>query len=386
MSDSEDFEVEEDLPLNQDPEYSDLIPIPQDDGPNPVVLIRYTNEFTLVHNYFRALLARDEKSERALKLTSKVIKLNSANYTAWQYRRDIIFTLDLDLFQELEFCRKVAVKSPKNYQLWWHRRLIIQAINDPSSSKNGNSNCSESTNNNTNESTSDIISEQKEMSGKKSVSFAYDMRLEKELIRKILKSDAKNYHAWSHLHWILRAYPHLFDDELQYLEKELLRLDIRNNSAWNHRHFVICNTVTYSTMDVLQKEIDFCRLKIGKVVNNDSVWYYYSDLILKQLKTFAFNCNANDVNVNGNDAWIDIRLEQIEWVRKLLETHPYCNRAVLFYVDLLTEETFANEEGLEQAIELLQLLASKLDRIRHKYYKYLIIGVEKKLTALSNKN
>ena len=34
-------------------------------------------------NYFRAVLRSEEKSQRVLDLTTEVIALNSANYTAW---------------------------------------------------------------------------------------------------------------------------------------------------------------------------------------------------------------------------------------------------------------------------------------------------------------
>jgi protein farnesyltransferase/geranylgeranyltransferase type-1 subunit alpha len=56
----------------------------------------------------------------------------------------------------------------------------------------------------------------------------------------ILKTDAKNYHTWSHRQWLLAHFDQeeLWANELPFIDR-LLADDVRNNSAWHHRFFVV---------------------------------------------------------------------------------------------------------------------------------------------------
>ena len=198
---------------------------------------------------------------------------------------------------------------------------------------------------------------------------AYDLNEEKQLLRSILKSDAKNYHAWSHYHWLLRTYK-LYEDELEYLEQKLLISDVRNNSAWNHRHFVVKQTTGFEDTKVLQREIAFCRGKIEKLAGNQSVWYYYTQIVTTYLKKAC-------------KTWNEERMEQIKWIQSVLEHQPYAPRAILFYVDLLTDKEATNKKDLCRAKELLTLLANKVDRIRYNYYNYLSKGIDEQIKGLS---
>ena len=64
--------------------WEDVVPIPQDDGgPNPLAAIAYTEEYSEAMSYLRAVMAKDEKSDRSLVLTEHIIKLNPAHYTVW---------------------------------------------------------------------------------------------------------------------------------------------------------------------------------------------------------------------------------------------------------------------------------------------------------------
>jgi protein farnesyltransferase/geranylgeranyltransferase type-1 subunit alpha len=69
---------------SDDTTWDDVVPLPQDDGgPNPLAAIAYTDEYSEAMSYLRAIMAKNEMSERALSLTEDIIDMNAAHYTVW---------------------------------------------------------------------------------------------------------------------------------------------------------------------------------------------------------------------------------------------------------------------------------------------------------------
>jgi len=120
--------------LNIPEVFKDIIPIPQDDGPNSICSISYTPEFTESMDYLRALLRLDERSERALRLTTVCLRHNPANYTTWHFRRRCLAAIskesegfDWELVEkDLVFASELGGSNPKNYQIWYHRRALLE--------------------------------------------------------------------------------------------------------------------------------------------------------------------------------------------------------------------------------------------------------------------
>lgn len=69
---------------SEDSAWSDIVPIPQDDGgPNPLAQIAYPDQYDEAMSYLRAVMAKNEFSERVLSLTEDIISMNPAHYTVW---------------------------------------------------------------------------------------------------------------------------------------------------------------------------------------------------------------------------------------------------------------------------------------------------------------
>ncbi|KAI9207929.1 uncharacterized protein BJ171DRAFT_636392 [Polychytrium aggregatum] len=211
-----------------DPVWSDITPIPQDDGPNPVVPISYYPSYRVATGYFRAIVARKEFSPRVLDLTDAILQDNPAHYTVWKYRQDTLMAINHDLEEELKYIDQMAEENPKNYQIWHHRQVVIEKLNDPS----------------------------------REIAF----------INASLAGDSKNYHAWTYRQWLVKHFS-LWNREIIDMNR-FLDEDVFNNSAWNQRYFVYSQRPEKWVPDEIHDEVKYTLMKIAIAPNNESAWSY----------------------------------------------------------------------------------------------------------------
>lgn len=67
----------------EDPAWADIDPIAQDDTTHALAPIAYPDEYVEATGYLRAVMAKNEYSERVLRLTEDIIDMNPAHYTVW---------------------------------------------------------------------------------------------------------------------------------------------------------------------------------------------------------------------------------------------------------------------------------------------------------------
>ncbi|KAK4424649.1 protein farnesyltransferase/geranylgeranyltransferase type-1 subunit alpha [Sesamum alatum] len=316
-------EERERIPMSERPEWADIRPVPQDDGPNPVVPIAYTDEFSETMDYFRAVYLADERSPRALQLTKEAIFLNSGNYTVWQFRRLVLDSLNVDLHEELHFLDQITKDNSKNYQIWHHRRWVAEKLGTHIASK------------------------------------------ELEFTREIFSQDAKNYHAWSHRQWVLQALGG-WENELAYCD-ELLEDDIFNNSAWNQRYFVVTRSPLLGGLEVMRdSEVAYTIKAILAKPENESPWRYLRGIYKNDVKSLV-----NDPRVAS--VCLDVLLDKRDCVHALsmvldLLSHNYQpSNELKNAVDAVSPDPKPSDSNFaERVCSILQLV----DPIRASYWRW----------------
>jgi len=302
-------------------DFKDVTPIPQDDGPFPVVKIDYTEAFVDTFDYFRAILKADERSERAFELTTNSICMNPANYTVWHFRRVLLKSLNKDLNEELEYITSIVRDEPKNYQVWYHRGIIVQWMND----------CSH----------------------------------ELDFTREMLKIDGKNYHCWQHRQLVLNHFK-LWEGEVEFTTV-LLDKDVRNNSAWNQRYYAIKNTTGF-IKETVECEVGYAVQMIKNTPNNESVFNYLKGILRATGGLTLYPALKDEFE----------RMLYTDEVKGEFDS-PYMISFLVDYYEEVLEKNGPNKETLEKVIKHCDDMATDIDIIRKEYWEYMKRTFQSKL-------
>ncbi|GFP55548.1 protein farnesyltransferase/ geranylgeranyltransferase type-1 subunit alpha [Trichoderma asperellum] len=318
-------------PLANDPEWDDVIPIPQEESQDALARIAYPDDYAEAVSYLRAVMASEEYSPRCLRLTERVIAMNPGHYTVWLYRFKIVSALKLSVTDEIQWLNDVALDHLKNYQIWHHRQLLLDHHY------------------------ANTLSSDAEAAKQ----FA---KSETDFISKILSKDTKNYHVWSYRQYLITKLDYWSPFELA-TTQSMIEDDLRNNSAWSHRFFIVFSDPSISTKGsastehdpkvpdaIIDREIAYAQEKIKLAPQNQSSWLYLRGVLAKGgrgldtvgefASQFFSNLGAEDEEVTSSHA-----------------------------LDLMSE-VYHKQGDIEKAKLCLKELSEKWDPVREGYWKY----------------
>ncbi|KAL5043238.1 hypothetical protein BDW71DRAFT_199889 [Aspergillus fruticulosus] len=323
-----------------DPEWVSIEPIPLNDGSKsgavPLATIAYSEEYLEATSYLRAVMAANEMSERALKLTEDVIFMNPAHYTVWIYRAKIVFALNKDLLEELEWLNGVSLK---------HHRQVIMSSREH---------------------------------------FPALPPKEMDFLMEMFAQDSKNYHVWTYRHWLVRHFE-LWDSPRELADvNSLLNSDVRNNSAWNHRYMLrfgprsnepdagMVNAdgppaekgrLAVVDEDLVDEELKYAQDQIVRAPENRSPWSYARGVLR------AASRPLSEWTEFAQKFVLDKRDDQ----GQIVDVSVKSSHAVEWLADVYAD---AEENGRAEAVRMLNLLKDKYDPIRKNYWNYRIQTIE----------
>ncbi|KAG9050609.1 CAAX geranylgeranyltransferase alpha subunit [Tulasnella sp. UAMH 9824] len=339
-------------------------------------------------DYFRAILQKEEYSERVLSLTEHIIRMNPAHYSVWQYRYRTLLKINAPLDKELELMNSMMAQNLKTYQIWHHRRLLQTHLREPYAelafiTKSLRPVPAQPEDDEDEEDDGEQLPETGVCDNTKPLPTPKTQppaQPQKPATPAKSSVDTKNYHTWAYRQWLLAEFnsPELWAGELDFVD-EMLRYDVRNNSAWHHRFFVTFeNGIREGEEDrqaVARREIDYAKDKISYVPNNASVWNYLRGVLrttqtpFKELETFVVPYTLSRPSASESEEAIDL-----ENPRPLATAELPCALAIELLADINLEKAANSDESaadcLKKADELFASLAGEHDTIRRKYWEY----------------
>ena len=281
-------------------------------------------------------IRNEDRSTEAFALAGNVIEaVNSAEYSAWEWRWKCLMELIRDkdesvwgplVDMERALMRRVATANPKNYQLWNHRRkLTVHCLYELKTDEAGL------------------------LAG------------ELDFTAGCLQVDTKNYHAWAHRQAVIRMFAKdasVMQREFEFVE-QLLSRDVLNNSAWSQRAFLV---------EILRKEAnkpfpwhieyEFTIQRIREFVENEASWAYLAYVVRNGVSV------VGDIAPDGSSRLLN---RHEEFLGNMLGAHPTSievgSAVFAHFKDLRDKEKDEHERA--RLVDSMLMLRDRLVELDH---------------------
>ena len=287
--------------------FSETESLPQFNKEIKIIQLQYSPIHQKLMDIFRYIINTNEISLRVFNLTTELIKISPWTYEVWVIRRKCLSEIEeINIYDEIEYVNNIIINYPKIFQIWHHRRLLIDKLNE----------CSQ----------------------------------EKKILDIILEEDSKNYHCWSHRIWMIRRFNNI-EGEFEFVEK-MLNDDVKNNSAWNYRYFLV-EYINKNNPDenIIKNEIKYAVNNIKICILNESAFNYINGLIIKNKKKYK-----------------DYK-EIINELELLYDNEKKMNINNCVFILRMLLDYYEEDGNIKKFNDIIEQLIN-IDKIRKKYYSW----------------
>lgn len=296
-----------------------------------------------------------EYTQETLSLITKMLVLNPDFYSLWNFRREILITLEPKLSEpakvsdetllqiELHTTAEAIRRNPKSYGAWHHRLWVVDH-------------------------------------------FEVDYKNELALCKEFLKADQRNFHCWNYRREVHKRSGQQSSVEIDY-SVEKISENFSNYSAFHHRSIYLKDLISLDSAKANEEEykakvtaeLSIVENAIFTEPDDQSAWWYLQ-FLLSYITTFYSSTDGLDLQ------WfISLLAQQVETCKSLLEIEENSCRwpmvSVILIIEILSSENIRSQfqESMPSECEAYGLLRrsyleklQEIDHIHTRRYQYLL--------------
>lgn len=303
---------------------------PEEKAKNDELATRYSKvskEFLRVRKEYKTM---NKTFNELMAFSAKIIQLTEDLPTAFNFRIDVILenffeadqkTLKKPIEEFTSFVQEETMmfagmikKSPKSYQLWYHRQWLFKKILD--------------------------VEQQAQLSKGDSNEKGLDensagvklLTMDIQIVNKFLQADERNFHAWNYRYWCVNMLITYFKKgRADIIEKELeytagvLKGNYSNYSALHFRskYLELKYEPSPVPLETLMEDLKFIQTGLFMTPVEQSLWLYQKWVLTQITENFGKKGDSRVGEIEG------VLKDTLEFLMKVFEEKPQIANVVL---------------------------------------------------------